>query len=258
MEHSVGVGIIVGLVITSSIYIWNNENFSKEQKIGLLICLVFPPAQWLGILIVLIYNNYKESYFLEKTSKHQIVIEKDSLDDSITKLSDLKQKGIITDEEYKTKIEKIEFEKEEKNIRHSIEYKQLKSLFDSGILTNDEFESKIKILKENNSFFKLETKYRIVDGFKENLAVAVDKDLNYGFIDTNQDIIIDFKFEYAENFSNGFALVRENSLFGYIDKYSNYIIKPKYENAKSFIDNKASVSMYGKTFYINKEGHTLD
>ncbi len=56
---------------------------------------------------------------------------------------ELKQKGILTEEEYKTKIGKIEAEKIEQDLKNSKEYQQLKSLYDSGILTKEEFDNKV-------------------------------------------------------------------------------------------------------------------
>ena len=61
MEHSIGVGAIIGLTFASSIYVWNNNRFSSTQKTLLLICIIFPPAQWLGILLVSIYNSNVEN-----------------------------------------------------------------------------------------------------------------------------------------------------------------------------------------------------
>lgn len=149
MEHSIGVGAIVGLITASSLYVWNSDEFTKEQKIFLLIAMVFAPIQWIGILIIKYYNNQKyESTPERKTEKR--------LDSTISNLTELKEKGILTEEEYKTKVNKIEVEKTEQNVKNSLEYKQLKSLFDGGILTKEEFENKTQLLqkevetKENN------------------------------------------------------------------------------------------------------------
>ena len=147
MEHNIGVGLIVGLALASSIYVWNNDEFSKEQKIGLLICVIFPPAQWLGILIILAYNSNKESNSAEKAEERKIAENKVKLDSTISALTELKEKGILTEEEYKTKVDKVEIEKAEQNLKNSSEYKQLKNLFDSEVLTKDEFEIKIQILQ---------------------------------------------------------------------------------------------------------------
>ena len=61
MEHNIGVGAIVGLVTASSIYIYNSTKFNSIQRTILLICVLFPPAQWVGILIVLAYNKQIEN-----------------------------------------------------------------------------------------------------------------------------------------------------------------------------------------------------
>ena len=139
MEHSIGVGAIVGLTFASSIYDWNNGRFSITQKTLLLICIIFPPAQWLGILIVSIYNSNVENNTPERKTEKK-------LDSTISNLTELKNKGILTEEEYKTKVDKIETEKEEQNLKNSLEYRQLKSLFEGGILTTEEFDSKVYLL----------------------------------------------------------------------------------------------------------------
>ena len=140
MESNIGVGVIVGLALTSSIYVWNNDKFSSVQKTILLICIIFPPAQWLGILLVSMYNSNTENKTPERKAEKK-------LDSTISNLTELKEKGILTEEEYKTKVDKIEVEKTEQNLKNSLEYKQLKSLFDNGILTKEEFESKIQLLQ---------------------------------------------------------------------------------------------------------------
>lgn len=153
MEHSIGVGAIVGLITASSLYVWNSNEFTKKQKIFLLTAMVFFPVQWIGILVIKYYNNHKyESTPERKTEK--------KLDSTISNLTELKEKGILTDEEYETKVEKIEAEKTEQNLKNSLEYKQLKSLFDSGVLTKDEFENKILLLQ--NSLDKIINKRQTV------------------------------------------------------------------------------------------------
>lgn len=140
MEQSIGIGAIVGLTFTSSIYVWNNDKFSRTQKTLLLICIIFPPAQWLGILIVSIYNsNLENSTPGRKTEKE--------LDYTISNLTELKEKGILTEEEYNIKVKKIEAEKIEHNLKNSLEYKQLESLYEAGVLSEEEFLNKIRLIK---------------------------------------------------------------------------------------------------------------
>jgi hypothetical protein len=151
MEHSIGIGIIVGLTFTSFVYVWSNTKFSKTQKVVLLLLSVIPPVHWLGILIVLAYNDYKANNSIEKVQERKVEQVKINLDNSISNLTDLKDKGILTDEEYKTKVAKINTEKEEQSLKNSLEYKQLKSLFESGILTNEEFDSKVKLIEKTTT-----------------------------------------------------------------------------------------------------------
>lgn len=190
MEHSIGVGVIVGLVFASSTYVWNNQNFSKEQKTILLVLLVFPPAQWVGILLVLLYNNYKVNNSVEKITERKVKQVKTNLDNSISNLTDLKNKGILTEEEYNTKVEKLNNEKEEQNLKNSTEYKQLKSLLDGGILTKEEFVDKLIVLKtlkplktdiekQNFKIIKIENISTFKDGRIEVFKIYHKKDEYY-------------------------------------------------------------------------------
>jgi uncharacterized membrane protein len=147
MEHNIGVGAIVGLVTASSIYIYNSNKFNSVQKTILLICILFPPAQWIGILIVLAYNNYIENNSVEKVNQRKTEQKTNNLNSQVESLKDLKEKGILSEEEYKSKVEKIEAEKAKQDLKNSTEYKQLKDLFDLGVLTKDEFENKVNKLK---------------------------------------------------------------------------------------------------------------
>lgn len=147
MEHSIGVGAIIGLITATSIYVWQSKSFTQTQKTILLICIVFAPLQWLGIIVFSIYNKMQLENSPEKIAEKKSEAVKIKLDSTIENLKDLKEKGILSEEEYKQKTKKLESEKAEQDLKNSTEYKQLKSLLDSGVLTKDEFESKINLLK---------------------------------------------------------------------------------------------------------------
>ncbi|MBK0370712.1 SHOCT domain-containing protein [Flavobacterium agrisoli] len=150
MDSNPLVAIIVGLVTASSIYVWKSDEFNKTQKTFILFCIIFPPLQWIMILLAKYYNNlaYKKSKEFKKEVLHYT--EEKKIDNSKTTLQELKDSGIITEEEYKTKIEKIDIQKTELAILNSKEYIQLKSLLDSNILTKEEFKSKVEILRHSN------------------------------------------------------------------------------------------------------------
>ena len=168
MEHNIGVGAIVGLATASSFYIYKSEKFSSIQKTILLICVIFPPAQWLGILIVLAYNNFIENNSVEKIAEIKNENKINTLNSQVESLKDLKEKGILTNKEYNQKVEKLEAEKAEQDLKNSTEYKQLKSLFDSGVLTKEEFES--KIVKINNIKNK-QLEDKIIDTYNYNATL---------------------------------------------------------------------------------------
>lgn len=155
MENNIGIGAVVGLVIASSLYIWNSELFSKKQKQYLIICFVFPPVQWLGILIVFFYNKQKPKHALEKFNEKELVTENLKIDSSIKSLKELKERGILSEAEYREKEQKIESYKKDNTIKNSSEYLQLKKLLDNNILTNEEFQNKIELLHSDEIFNKI-------------------------------------------------------------------------------------------------------
>jgi len=140
MENSIGVGIIVGLTFTSTIFVLNSEYFTKRQKVILGILFLFPPAQWVLALILGIWNSSNNTTESFKTNK---------INSQIENLKYLKHKGVLTEEEYNKKesviIEKQEIEK----INSSAEYKLLKKLKEDNILTELEFKTKTELLKNN-------------------------------------------------------------------------------------------------------------
>lgn len=222
MDKSIGVGSIIGLIIFSTLYVLQSTNFTKSQKIILFLFVIFPPLQWVSILILKYYNKYNR----ENTKEFKTVLKQKSIVENLTELN---QKGLITNEEYYSKIEKIESEKAEINLKNLKEYKQLANLRESGILTTEEFETKVLLLKgkltklNKSSLNDKNIEYRIVDGYSEGFAVIINNDLDYGFIDLEKNIVIDFIFDYAENFKNGYAKVKFKGVFKTIN-YEGTII----------------------------------
>jgi len=96
MDKNIGVGLIIGAVIGSSIYIWNSESFTKSQKSVLLICAIFAPLQWILIPLILFYNKIQKESSKEYKNEQKLNTTNDNL-------YQLKQKGILTEEEYKAK-----------------------------------------------------------------------------------------------------------------------------------------------------------
>lgn len=102
--------------------------------------------------------------------------------------------------------------------------------------------------------------YTIADDsdFHEGLA-SVHKNGQYGFIDKNGAVKINFKYETALPFQENLAAVEDdNGKWGFIDKTGEYIIQPQFAEVNSFHDGLAPVmqevngdSLWG---YIDKTG----
>jgi uncharacterized membrane protein len=148
MEKNILVGCLVGLTIFISIHVGKSDAFTKPQKIGIICCLVFPPLQWILFFLVLAYNKYKLNNTSDAKERKQNIVNIQKLESIKYNLVELMEKGIISEEEFNSKVEKIESQKTDYDIKNSTEFKQLKDLFDSGILTKDEFENKVKLITE--------------------------------------------------------------------------------------------------------------
>ena len=96
------------------------------------------------------------------------------------------------------------------------------------------------------------------------VLVLKKKGNKYGFADEKGKIVIPYKYLYAEEFSEGLALVgKKNSGYGFINKEGKEIIPCQYNQAKSFSDGLAAVfkatermgnMMIGRWGFINTEG----
>ncbi|MFN6037222.1 MAG: WG repeat-containing protein, partial [Bacteroidota bacterium] len=69
----------------------------------------------------------------------------------------------------------------------------------------------------------------------------------FGYKDTNGNLVIPYKFNYAYSFKNGRALTAINSKFGFIDKNGKVIIPHKYGMLREFVNGKAGANI-GLTF----------
>jgi uncharacterized membrane protein len=232
MNDNIGVGLIVGLAIGTSLYVWNSDNFTKPQKIGLVCCIIFPPMQWVTILLVLAYNKYQSENTIEAKTVKQNFRNKQNLDSTINDLIELRGKGIISEEEFISKINTIENQKTEFDIKNSNEYKQLKNLFDSGILTKGEFENKIKRIQiVSNKEYNAKESNHIVDQTKGNNSVnnktTIDRKIILFFGIFIVVILITIGYQYSNNISNFYdedSYTSSASATSYYnnDNYSNY------------------------------------
>lgn len=109
--------------------------------------------------------------------------------------------------------------------------------------------------------------YDFIIGYAEEKFCAY-KDKKWGFIDINNNVVIDFVYEDADSFSGGLApvskIIDKKELYGYIDPAANIVIPYKYDIAESFKKNGlACVGVIDykrndlRTGVINTEGHVI-
>ena len=89
------------------------------------------------------------------------------------------------------------------------------------------------------------------------------EDGKYGYLDSDGNVVIKPKYNYAEEFSEGLAAVADTpSKWGYIDTTGRIAIKSKYFEAGEFVDGIALVSIAKSTdedrwIYIDRDGKQL-
>lgn len=220
----------------------------------------------IGIAIWLIYSANKSRKNKQHPSQTNLLIANDyknSPNNNREILFNLKKKGIISEDEFNNKFNQVMESELQLELEKAEDYQQLKKLLNSNILTKEEFEKKIEVLrnmikrkKEREEHIR-SLKFNQIGDFIEGLAKVWDENENYGFIDKGDSLIIPCQYEYAEDFSEGVAVVRKNGKFGYIDKEGNVILPIEYDDARSFCNGITKVKMHNRFIFINKEGDEI-
>ncbi len=101
-----------------------------------------------------------------------------------------------------------------------------------------------------------------LQGFSEGLIPFFQLDDKsgeslHGFLDKNGVVVIKPRFQDAENFSEGLAVVEFRGKYGFIDLSGNFVIKPQFDSAGSFYYGLAGVWIDGKLGYIDKTGNYI-
>ena len=110
--------------------------------------------------------------------------------------------------------------------------------------------------------------YKYFFPFKEGMAIVVDKNNRYGFVDKNLNNIIECQYYDASDFSEGLARVKTEEYNGhiyYINKEGKTILDLNCVNAGSFSEGLASITqniskenLSTRLKYILNIKHTLD
>jgi WG containing repeat len=82
---------------------------------------------------------------------------------------------------------------------------------------------------------------------EEHLVEDLVPSSHYGFIDTSGAVVIQPRFDFATDFSEGLAAVgvRKNNVmkYGYIDKTGTWVIEPQYDATLPFSEGLAPVAL---------------
>ena len=97
-------------------------------------------------------------------------------------------------------------------------------------------------------------KYDFAQTFKEGLAVVIQNE-KCGFIDKTGKEVIPLKYDGARGFIEGLAIVRLNSKYGFIDKAGKLVIPFRYDHISAFSDGY--VVSIGKSGLIDKKGREI-
>lgn len=128
---------------------------------------------------------------------------------------------------------------------------------------NDTQETEENTGSENASSIQprnLDIKLDIVGDFSEGLApVKENSKGNWGFIDTQGNLVIDYQFSSVYDFREGLACVQssDSDLWGYIDTTGNVVIPMEYDHVVYFSDGIAHVVKNGTGYIIDKTGAVL-
>lgn len=102
--------------------------------------------------------------------------------------------------------------------------------------------------------------------FKNDLAPVLKDVMNGdvlignrgGFIDKTGKEIIPLNYDFAGNFSEGFALVGKNNKYGFLDEQGKIVIPLKFDNAVSFSEGLAIVKQNNKWHLIDNQGKIIN
>ncbi len=110
-----------------------------------------------------------------------------------------------------------------------------------------------KVIWETNKNLK----YTLESKYPENEFKIYNQQGNWGYIDKDQNVAIDFIFEDAFPFSEGLAVVQLNGKKGFINRNGKTIIDFQFNSASFFKNGKSSVTISGEEFIIDKNGNKI-
>jgi len=91
------------------------------------------------------------------------------------------------------------------------------------------------------------------NGFS-HLEKMDNKSVQFGYVDKGDSIIIPFKFQYAYDFVNDYAIIIKNDLFGLINKKGENVIPAEYHSLYLLPNGKSIAKKDNQWYYLNENG----
>lgn len=83
----------------------------------------------------------------------------------------------------------------------------------------------------------------------------------YGYVDSRGKWVIEPIFQYAQDFSEGFGLIkippRRGGKYGFLKQDGSYLIEPMFDDARSFKNGRAAVKLEEKWTFVCGDGSIL-
>ena len=110
---------------------------------------------------------------------------------------------------------------------------------------------------DNEGNMSIEFQYSEARAFSEGMAAIKISD-SWGFIDTRGNTAISPRYIEAGNFGDGLVPVRETTNeWGYADRSGRIVIEPEFEEARDFSEGRAAVLVDGFWGFIDTSGNVL-
>src|SRR5918992_497795 len=79
-----------------------------------------------------------------------------------------------------------------------------------------------------------------------DVLFPIERNDRWGYIDRSGKIVVETKFENAEEFSEGLGAVKVDGRWGFIDSTGKLVIEARYSSARPFSDGLARVQVGGE------------
>lgn len=79
----------------------------------------------------------------------------------------------------------------------------------------------------------------------------------FGFIDITGKTVVDFQYDWAEQFFDGLAMVSKDGKYGYVNTAGEVVIPLQYDGADHFSEGLAAVEVNGRWGFIDTRGQMV-